>query len=285
MAAALVWLGLTALGAPAHAAPGSVAVVPAPKVAAELRAPLSQAVAQAVSAAHLTPLGNDTLEAVLQGEAALRACTTASCLERLGTLLNASSVVVYSAIPDGPPSGRTTYQLQVDSYSVELGAQAASMASTCASCGAADVQKALRELARQVIAADLARPRGTLALDSEPPGALVLVDGNEAGRTPYQRQAFVGSHALVLRAPGFRSQKATISVAESHTSRIEVRLISGKEGQSISDSGAQPVYKKWWFWVIIGGAAAAAAGVTAGVVVSQMNGAASPPQSINHIVF
>ena len=285
LAVILCLVGLGLRGGTAQAAPGTVAVVPAPAVAAELRASLSQAVVQAALAAHLSAVGDAELEAVLQGDAALRTCNMPSCLERLGTLLNASSVLVFSATGESAATGRATYQLELDAYDIEVGAQAASMTSTCSSCTPADAAKTLRELAKQVIAAALAKPRGTLALDTEPPGAKVLVDGTETGRTPYQRPAFSGSHAVLLSAPGYHSQKATITVAESHTSRIEVRLIAGSDGGAKSDGGRKPVYKKWWFWVAIGGAAAAAAAVTAGVVVSQMNGAAQPPQSMNHIIF
>ncbi len=285
LAVTLCLIGLGLGAGTARAASGTVAVVPAPAVAAELRAELGQAVVQAALAAHLSAVGAAELEAALQGESALRTCNMPSCLERLGTLLNAGSVLVFSAAAEGAAAGRATYQLQLDAYDVEVGAQAASMTSTCSRCTPADAAKNLRELAKQVIATALAKPRGTLALDTEPPGAQVRVDGSETGRTPYQRPAFSGSHAVVLSAPGYHSQKATVTVAESHTSRLEVRLIAGSDGGAKGDGGRKPVYKKWWFWVAIGGAAAAAAAVTAGVVVSQMNGAAQPPQSINHIVF
>ena len=220
----------------------------------------------AALAAHLSAVGAAELEAALQGESALRTCNMPSCLERLGTLLNAGSVLVFSAAAEGAAAGRATYQLQLDAYDVEVGAQAASMTSTCSRCTPADAAKNLRELAKQVIATALAKPRGTLALDTEPPGAQVRVDGSETGRTPYQRPAFSGSHAVVLSAPGYHSQKATVTVAESHTSRLEVRLIAGSDGGAKGDGGRKPVYKKWWFWVAIGGAAVAAGAITAGVV-------------------
>jgi hypothetical protein len=285
LAVALAVAGLGLVSGSAHAAQASVAVLPSAALEAGLRAPLVQAVSQAVSAAQLTLIGAAELDTILQGESALRGCTTPTCLERLGRLLNATALIRFAATAQSTAAGKATYQLQVDSFNIEVGAQAANMTSTCASCTTGEAAQALRELTKQVLASDAARPRGTLAIETTPPSATVFVDGNDSGLTPYQRPAFVGTHTIVLRATGYSSQQASISVTEGHTSRLDVRLMTGLDAPAVADSAAKPVYKKWWFWVIVGGAAVAAAAVTTGIVVSQPSGPTEPAHATNHISF
>ena len=286
LAALLGLAGLGLGGGPAAAAQDAVAVLPAPSLAAALRAPLTQAVSQALGAAHVALLSAAELESALGGDPGLRGCATPTCLERLGRLLGARAVVGFSATAQSP-GAKATYQLQVDYFQVEVGAQSASLTSTCASCTTAEAAQSLRELTRQVVAADAARRRGVLAVESTPPSATVLVDGNDSGRTPYERPALVGTHSIVLQAPGYLSQQANISVAEARTSRLDILLLAGRDGVASPgpDSGATPVYKKAWFWVVVGGAAVAVAAVTTGVVLSQNRGPAEPAHALNHIAF
>jgi hypothetical protein len=282
VAACVVSIGM--LSRSAAAAPRTVVVLPPPALAAELRAPLTHAVTQAVTAARLAAIGAAELEQTLQAEPALRSCVTTACQERIGRLLGASAVLYFMASAERTAANKATYQLQVELWSVEVGAPGASMTSTCASCTIEGAAQSLRELTRQALHADAALPRGTLAIESTPSSAAVVVDGNESGVTPYQRSAFVGSHNVILRATGYSSQEATLTVADGRTSRLNVRLVPSTDAPRAGGGEARPVYKKWWFWLALGGAVAAAA-ITTGVVVNQTSAPSEPPHAINHISF
>jgi hypothetical protein len=281
--ASIFWtfvIGLCA-AAPAQAATGAVAVLSAPTVAPELRAPLGQAVGQAVTAARLSVVDAAALDRAMQGDPTLRECGEARCLIRLGKQAGAGALLRFAASGERISASKTTYQLQIDVYNIELGAASVQQASTCASCTVAEVAQSLRELAQQALAADARRPRGSLAVDTTPAGASVYVDGNESGITPHQRPALVGLHTVLLRAAGYHPQEVTLSIAEQRTSRLQVALV-GSSGAS--SAARQPVYRKWWFWLALGGAVAAAA-VTTGILVSQTSGPSEPPHAPNHISF
>lgn len=92
--AVALWGAWLALGSgPVYAAQDGAVVLPSSALATEQRAPLTQAIGQAISAAHILLIGATELDTVLQGETALRGCTTPTCLARLGRLLGASAVV------------------------------------------------------------------------------------------------------------------------------------------------------------------------------------------------
>jgi hypothetical protein len=266
-----------------------VAVLPSSTLPPARTASLMQAVQRAISSARLSLVGAAEIETALQGESALRDCATPTCTERLGRLLGATAVLRFSAEAPAEGGSRASYQLQIELFNVEVGAAAASQNSTCASCTVSEVGQSLAELTRQVLAADAARPRGTLAIDTTPPSAAVFVDGNESGLTPYQRPAYVGPHTVILRATGYRPHETSVTIREQQQSHLGVLLLAGEAAPALAavaapEGAGRPQYKKWWFWTILGGVAVAAA-VTTGVVVSQNSGPATPAQSANHISF
>ncbi len=85
------------------------------------------------------------------------------------------------------------------------------------------VTKAVEAVAASL---DEARPKtGTLAVVSTPSGATVLVDGEQAGTTPLELELLVGSHDIVVRAPGREetSEQAGISAGEVTRRAYELR--------------------------------------------------------------
>ncbi len=58
-----------------------------------------------------------------------------------------------------------------------------------------------------------ARLVGTLAIRTEPPGALLALDGRPAGRTPlFDHEILAGTYAMAVEAPGFESLTETVKV-------------------------------------------------------------------------
>jgi hypothetical protein len=75
----------------------------------------------------------------------------------------------------------------------------------------------------------MVRPRGTLSVISSPPGADVLLTERKLGQTPYQRAAFVGSYAVVVKQSGYKLHTATVVVEEGKKAALKVELVSEQE--------------------------------------------------------
>lgn len=69
------------------------------------------------------------------------------------------------------------------------------------------------------LAASLIAAGGTLDLNSDPPGAVIFIDGGAvAGQvTPAQIHVSAGSHALILRKPGFEEENTTVDIKDGET--------------------------------------------------------------------
>jgi len=65
---------------------------------------------------------------------------------------------------------------------------------------------------------------GTLAVDSQPPGAEVIVDGKYLGATPLKTRLPIGQHGLEVRLRKHRTYKAAIEVLPGQTTRLEITL-------------------------------------------------------------
>lgn len=214
----------------------------------------------------LIPAGD--LEATLSGEAQLQGCHTELCYERLGRLLDSQLVTRYR-VKRGSGEGKaaTAWKLSVEILDVEVGAMGAKLTEECAACTDKQAAEKLGDMVKRAVIECVARPRGGLEVRSEPSGAAVFVDGTELGITPYKRVTFAGSHKVVLRHVGFRSEQVDVVVEDGQKQKIERKLASGADPAPVIVMEKAPVYKKWWFWVALGGAAVVAAGVTAGVVI------------------
>ena len=161
----------------------------------------------------LIPAGD--LEATLSGEAQLQGCHTELCYERLGRLLDSQLVTRYR-VKRGSGEGKaaTAWKLSVEILDVEVGAMGAKLTEECAACTDKQAAEKLGDMVKRAVIECVARPRGGLEVRSEPSGAAVFVDGTELGITPYKRVTFAGSHKVVLRHVGFRSEQVDVVVED-----------------------------------------------------------------------
>ena len=227
---------------------------------------LRTATEAALKSQQLSLIAAADLEATLAGEAQLQGCHTELCYERLGRLLDSQMVTRYRVKRTGPAGkGAAPWRLSVEILDVEVGAMGAKLTEECPSCTDKQAAEKLGDMVKRAVIECVAKPRGGLDIRSEPSGAAVFVDGTELGITPYKRTTFAGTHKVVLRHVGFRSEQIDAVVEDGQKQKIERKLVTGND--PVATVEKTPVYKKWWFWVAIGGAAAVAAGVTAGVVI------------------
>lgn len=144
-------------------------------------------------------------EACLQGVAGK---ATAQWLVRPSVQMQESDYVIGLELVDGA-TGKVVHQAS----------------QTCELCGLTEAQAVARSLAeslkdRLVVAGGT----GTLAIDSTPAGAEVLVDGQSVGTTPLELPIAAGEHAIVLRLPGHADEERRVVVEAGDTSAVAVEL-------------------------------------------------------------
>jgi len=105
------------------------------------------------------------------------------------------------------------------------------------------------------------RPKVTLS--SEPSGALVSLDGQERGPTPWSEPVEVGTHQLSLELKGYQSLRRELEVRAGEPVQLHLVLTPIPEvtPAPAATAAAQPSPRgRTWTWVAAGAAGAAAAG-------------------------
>lgn len=189
-------------------------------------------------------------DTIIQGEG-IQGCFKEECQERVGRLLGAHAVIVYSIKVWRSTSG-SAWTLGATYYNVEVGALGAKATSECPSCTVAQASSGLSDLVKKAIFDDAAKPRGQVVITSDPTNASVFIDGVELGVTPYKRTIFAGKHELTLRRTGHRSKNQTLNVSEGQASNLSVKLEVGQDPvqvKYVAENGPRP---KWR--IALGGA-------------------------------
>jgi hypothetical protein len=190
----------------------------------------------------------------------IKSCYRNDCLERLGRLLGAHSVLAYKirlAIVEVPPApvqeppppskkGRRAEQQaqQVEQtaatsplnwevtaalYNIEVGAIGARVEMKCEHCSGPQVAQNTADLIKRAVLEDASKVREVLEITSNPGNSSVLVDGVELGVTPYRRQTFVGKHDITIRHTGYKSTNQEITVGENHKTSLNITLEPGRD--------------------------------------------------------
>lgn len=182
-------------------------------------------------------------DTIIQGEA-IQGCYKEECQERIGRLLGAHAVIVYSLKVWRSPSG-SAWTLGATYYNIEVGALGAKATSECPSCTATQAATALSDLVKKAVFDDAAKPRGQVEITSDPTNASVFIDGVELGVTPYKRTVFAGKHELTVRRTGHRSKNQSLNVSEGQKSVLSIKLEVGQDPvqvKYVAEHGPRP---KW----------------------------------------
>ena len=296
-AALLLGLALPKAGGTAWAtaepagAPAGTALVLDPTILGPLpsagQAAIRDSVNRALRELQLELVGAAELEPVIAGEPQLKDCGSELCFERLGRLL-ASQLVLRYRLKVSQPEGQKNldWHLNVELLDVEVGAFGARLTQDCNGCSATKAEARLASMVKSAVLQSAALPRGVLELRTDPPGAIVFIDGTELGITPYKRSTFAGKHKVVVRHTGYRSQQLEADITEGKKEHRELKMIAGSEPTTVVvvERERTPVYKKWWFWTAIGGGVLAAGAITAGIVIGT-RGTGGTPLPDNTLMF
>jgi len=76
---------------------------------------------------------------------------------------------------------------------------------------------------------------GTLKVISNQPGAKIVINGEDMGLTPKTiRDLLIGTHEVELRKEGYKTERKTITLAESETEEVVVEMTEGKASPPVA---------------------------------------------------
>lgn len=93
---------------------------------------------------------------------------------------------------------------------------------------------------------------GMIAIGCATPNAVVVVDGQEVGRTPLAHDVYVfpGPHQVTIRHRGEPLLDVTLSLERGERTLAMAREPRASRSRPVAASA--PLYKRWWFWTAIG---------------------------------
>jgi hypothetical protein len=171
------------------------------------------------------------------------------------------------ATPDTAAKPAGAFQFAAELLDVDVGVVSVRATQSCNDCNLKRGMQMLGDMMQEMLRSAASRPRGTIKISSEPPGAQVEVDGRVLGETPYLRDAFVGPHEVVLSRPEFVHHRANINVEDGLTAELAVPLAAEQKPQR---SGTPPIRIAKWTLFGIGVAA-----VIGGITLLALNGTTS----------
>lgn len=180
---------------------------------------------------------------------------------------------------------RAAGTLHAEWFDVDGGGLAAQRERACGACQGGSLAQAMAALSGELLRDAQNHPRGIVEIDSQPPGATVLLDGQARGVTPYQRALLAGSHALTVALPGYADHHESLVVQGEKTLTVAVQLQPGVSQSLLLDPQRAAVRPKRPLWrFLVGGGLIASGLVVGGLGVSallrngQCGDASDPPE-------
>jgi hypothetical protein len=166
----------------------------------------------------LSATGQRALEvADLPLDPVFAACRSADCAAGAASSAHVS-VALFTFLP---AEGSVGPQLELRSFEPD-GKQTTGRASLASGQPLADVVTSLFAASRR----QLALGEGALlSVASVPVGAVLWIDGQPAGVTPFEHSLPAGQHALRITLDGFQADEQTLALERGESRRVEARLI------------------------------------------------------------
>lgn len=116
---------------------------------------------------------------------------------------------------------------------------------------------AVGALIKKALSSGLLRKRGTLAIGSLPSGATVIVDERVRGKTPLERAALAGRHAIRLELTGHAPYLTEVEVGPGQTASVQAQLVpagaaTGTLATTPSAKAGRPVWRLATGGVLLG---------------------------------
>ena len=114
-----------------------------------------------------------------------------------------------------------------------------------------------------VLEVDLLPFGGIVRVVTSEPGAIVFVDGNEAGVTPFEGEIPIGERVFTVRRDLYEDWTHTQVIVAGEEYLLEAEMIALPDTGTVTIvTETTPFYREWWFWsgaaLVIGGGIATA---------------------------
>ena len=169
----------------------------------------------------------------------------------------------------GPPR---QLQLTVDLIDVSVGAIASRETLRCQSCVAIALREQLPGALSRLLERGVGRGRGAVDVASQPLAAMVLIDGQPVGITPFRGTLFAGGHQVQVRKEGFADYSQPIDVRDGETAPVLASLlptqapIESKPTTVVIKQAGRPLWR-----LLAGGVAIGAGAVLLGFGASALS--------------
>jgi hypothetical protein len=166
---------------------------------------------------------------------------TASCADldcRLRAARDAGAGYVLQTRLTVEPGARD-YTLDFELFAAEGGKRIAAIDGSCELCGFEEAV-GMVEARAAVVLSTLSRSvaRGSaLSLRTQPAGARIVIDGEDAGVTPLTLQLTAGPHRIALRKEGHLPQTLEVEVIEGVNKEMELQLLPAPVSEDPSARG------------------------------------------------
>lgn len=209
----------------------AITKLPFAGIAGEVATDLSGLIRETLRNSGFTVLAATVVENRLSNEERLLGCSTPSCYGRLSQVLGVRRVV------EGE-----VQRLELSTFAIKLGLRdlftgklvAPQIVQRCEVCSSDDVRKMVMRASEMMAASappvgpqetDRATEGGILALETDPPGALITVDKvgrNE--RTPASLLLGAGVHAVQVEGPGYKPLRRPVEILPGQTASLYLVL-------------------------------------------------------------
>ncbi len=199
---------------------------------------LRKTISEAVGRQRAVLVSPDAQAAVMSQNQELYTCLDqASCQEKLATQSNATYALRIEfqlgaaalSVPELQTSGSqkpiTAYRYSASVLDADVGAIAATATDSCVGSQCNKVMTRIGDMVGDLLKTAANKPRGTLVVSSEPPGATVKLGPRTIGTTPLRRDAFIGPYDLVLDKTGYYPLVSQVLVEDNRELKVERPLV------------------------------------------------------------
>jgi hypothetical protein len=199
------------------------------------------------------------------------------CQEQVAQQTAAQFVLRLSLTAPAPGTGEEqkksgAFQFSGELLDVDVGVVSVQATQRCGDCNFKRGMQMLGDMVQEMLRQAATRPRGTIKITSEPPGARVEIDGRQLGETPYLRDSFVGARDVIVTKQGFALHHVVANVEDGQTVELSVPLIA-----DVPPAPHKVPAVRIAKWALLGIGAAAVIG---GITLLALNGSQSCTGSV-----
>lgn len=136
--------------------------------------------------------------------------------------------VAATAAESAPPAAPEAWSLQLGLVDAETADTAATATLSCPSCTGEQAAALLPAAVLKLLREGQGRPRGALAITSDPPGAGIKLGTRLLGTTPYTHPTFAGSYEVVLEKSEYQPARLQVEVKEGKQASLAVTLVAAE---------------------------------------------------------